>query len=192
MSDLIIRGIGMLPRLPRRQERAPVLAQFRDAMTRETLLTERLRIKAVIITVLLLLGVATVLSLVAPGLVERIEHGGFNLGRLYALLLPFVAFEFLVLYLLARRLRMHLDVPWFRRYLSALIETSMPTFLLHQHMTWMGPSQALGFCRAAGLFPVHYPLDAAAGFLAVDLYGLRCCGRTVGHGDAVSSRRLRR
>jgi adenylate cyclase len=152
VSDRKNRGIGMLPRLPRRQERAPVLAQFRDAMTRETLLTERLRVNAVIITVSFLVGVATVLNLVAPGFLDRIEHGGFSLGRLYALFVPFLAFEFLVLYLLARRLKMHLDVPWSRRYLSALIETSMPTFLLHLHMSWMGPSQALGFSGPLAYF----------------------------------------
>ena len=39
---------------------------------------------------------------------------------------------------------MHRDVPTLRRYISALIETSMPTFVLYTHMNWMGPAQALG------------------------------------------------
>ena len=78
----------------------------------------------------------------------------------------------MVLYLLARRLAMHRDVPLLRRYLSALIETSIPTFALYMHMRWMGSAQALGFVAPLAYFHLHHPVDAAARFLALDLHGL--------------------
>ena len=45
---------------------------------------------------------------------------------------------------------------------------------------------------AADLFHLHHSLDAAAGFLALDLYRLRRGIRAVLHGDVLSSRRQRR
>ena len=45
---------------------------------------------------------------------------------------------------------------------------------------------------AAHLFHLHHSLDAAAGFLALDLHRLRRRGRTAWHGDVLSSRRQRR
>ena len=47
--------------------------------------------------------------------------------------------------IISRHLRLDRDVPVFRRYLGALIETSMPTIALALHIDSMGPVQALGF-----------------------------------------------
>ena len=146
------RRLELLRRFLRRKSHTPVLAQFRDALTREILLTERLRVKAVIVTVSLLVAVMSSLDVLAPSVLARISHGRFELARLYVVYVPFLLFEFMVLYLLARRLAMHSDVPWARRYLSALIETSIPTFVLYLHMNWMGPAQALGFAAPLAYF----------------------------------------
>jgi adenylate cyclase len=146
------RRIELLRRFLRRKSHTPVLAQFRDALTREILLTERLRVRAVIVTVSLLVAVTTSLDVLAPSVLARISHGRFDLAPLYAVYVPFLLFEFMVLYLLARRLAMHSDVPWARRYLSALIETSIPTFVLYLHMNWMGSAQALGFAAPLAYF----------------------------------------
>ena len=88
----------------------------------------------------------------APSVLARIAHGRFDLAPLYRVYVPFLLYEFMVLYLLARRLAMHSDVPWARRYLSALIETSIPTFVLYLHMNWMGSAQALGFAAPLAYF----------------------------------------
>jgi adenylate cyclase len=56
----------LLRRFVRRREHTPALAQFHDALTREILLTERMRIKGVIITASLLAAAFTLLHLVAP------------------------------------------------------------------------------------------------------------------------------
>ncbi len=51
MTDRTADITGVLQRFLRRKHRSPQLDSFRDALTREILLTERMRIKAVIITV---------------------------------------------------------------------------------------------------------------------------------------------
>jgi adenylate cyclase len=145
-------GIGFPGPFPGRSDQTPALTQYRDALTREMILTERLRVKAVIVTVSLLVAVTTILHTVAPFVLDRISHGRFSLGPLYTVYVPFLLFEFMVLQLLDRRLAMHEDVPVVRRYLSALIETSLPTFVLYLHMNWMGSEQALGFAAPLAYF----------------------------------------
>jgi adenylate cyclase len=142
----------MLLRLLGRGERPPVPAGFRDALTREILVTERLRIKAVMVTFSLLVVTLSALYVVAPTGLVQFPHGRFGLIQLYAVFVPFVLFEFMALYLLNRRLVTHRDVPTLRRYLSASIETSLPTFALYLHMNWMGPAQALGFTAPLSYF----------------------------------------
>jgi adenylate cyclase len=53
---------------------------------------------------------------------------------------------------LTERLAAHRDVPMLRRYLSALIETSLPTFALYLHMSWMGSAQGLGYAAPLAYF----------------------------------------
>jgi adenylate cyclase len=183
------RRLELLRGLLRRKSHPPVLAQFRDALTREILLTERLRVKAVIVTVSLLVAVMSSLDVLAPSVLARISHGRFELARLYAVYVPFLLFEFMVLYLLARRLAMHKDVPWARRYLSALIETSIPTFVLYLHMNWMGPAQALGFAAPLAYFlfivlstlRLDFWLSTFTGFVAAaELFAMAMLYRPVG------------
>ena len=129
-----------------------MLAQFRDALTREILLTERLRVKAVIVTASLLVAVMSSLDVLAPSVLARISHGRFELARLYCGVRSVPAVRIHGAVSAGRRLAMHSDVPGLRRYLSALIETSIPTFVLYLHMNWMGPAQALGFAAPLAYF----------------------------------------
>jgi adenylate cyclase len=128
------------------------LLQFHDALTREILLTERTRMKAVIITVSLLVAIVTALRIAAPSVLERVSHGRFDLLLEYKIYIPFLLLEFGVLHLVTRRLKTHSDIPVLRRYLSALIETSLPTYLLYVHMNWMGSAQALGYAAPLAYF----------------------------------------
>jgi adenylate cyclase len=156
---------GILWRFLRRKDRSVELAQFHDALAREILLTERLRIKAVIVTASLLTAAFTLLHLFAPWVLDRISHGKFDLVPQFEVFLPFLLFEFVILFLLNRRLAMHGDVPTLRRYFSALIETSMPTFVLYLHMNWMGPAQALGYAA-----PLSYFLFIVLSTLRLDFW----------------------
>jgi len=146
------RANELLRRFLRRKDHTAVLAQFRDALTREILLTERLRVKAVIITVTLLVAIATVLHFAAPSVFSRISNRRFDLVSLYLVYVPFLLLEVMVLYLVSWRLATHSKVPMARRYISALVEISIPTFVLYLHMNWMGSAHALGFAAPLGYF----------------------------------------
>ncbi|RYX89926.1 MAG: adenylate/guanylate cyclase domain-containing protein [Bradyrhizobiaceae bacterium] len=131
---------------------SPELLAAREALNRQVLLTERLRIKAVIATVAILTAVVTVIQLALPSIFIGISRGGFELGSTYVIFLPFLALELLALYLVTRRVNENKDVPIVRRYLSALIETSVPTAALYLHMNWMGANTALAFAAPLSYF----------------------------------------
>ncbi len=90
---------------------SPELQTAREALNRQVLLTERLRIKAVIATVAILTAIVTVIQLIVPSVFIGISRGGFELGSTYVIFLPFLALEILALYLVTRRVRQNKDVP---------------------------------------------------------------------------------
>src|SRR5216684_4320689 len=129
-----------------RGERRPAVpADFAHALTREILLTERLRVKVILVTLSLLLAILTAAYAISPSSIERIWHGHLPVQPLYGAFLVFAVFELSVLRLLNLRLAQGRDVPYARRYLGALIETSLPTAALYLQMSAMGPTQALAF-----------------------------------------------
>ena len=119
--------------------------EFKHALAREVLKTERLRIIALIITAIVLAAALTTTDMVAPAILDRIWRGHFPLVFVWAGLGGFVLFEASVLALVSRQLKRDLDVPTVRRYLGAFIETSLPSLLLVAHMSNMGAAPALGF-----------------------------------------------
>src|SRR6267143_1512437 len=127
------------------EQRSAVSADFEHALTRELLLPERLRVKVILVTLSLLLAILTAVYAISPDGIERIWHGHLPIPPLYAAYLLFAVFELSVLRLLGQRLAQGRDVPYARRYLGALIETSLPTVALYLQMGAMGPTQALGF-----------------------------------------------
>ena len=145
-------GLTVLRRFLGRHDRSLVPAGFREALTREILLTEILRVKAVIVTVSLLVAALSVIFFLAPSESTMVSRGRFDLVRLYRVYVPFLLLELGVLYLITRRLALHGEIATMRRYLSALIETSLPTFALYLHMNSMGSAQALGFAAPLGYF----------------------------------------
>ncbi|WP_249779388.1 adenylate/guanylate cyclase domain-containing protein [Bradyrhizobium sediminis] len=127
------------------KQQPAVSADFEQALTREILLTERLRVKAILVTISLLLVMLTAAYLIAPDAIGRIWHGHVPILPLYAVFLAFALFELSVLRVLGQRLAQGRDVPHARRYLGALIETSLVTVALYLQMKAMGPAQALAF-----------------------------------------------
>jgi adenylate cyclase len=126
----------------RRSEMSP---EFQQAMTQEILRTELIRIKALIGTTALLGSILLTVYLFAPEAVSKVWHGNLKPSYLYSIMVPFILFELWVHSAVTRHLKLHQDVPVFRRYLGALIETSMPTIALALHIDSMGPIEALGF-----------------------------------------------
>jgi adenylate cyclase len=129
-----------------------LLNDFRSALSREILLTERLRIRAVIITVSLVTLLLSMAYALAPESFARISNGHFDLTSSLFTTIPLLLFEFFTLYMVNQRIASGREVVVARRYLGALIETSIPTAALHMHMGWMGPSQALAFAAPLAYF----------------------------------------
>jgi adenylate cyclase len=80
-----------------------------------------------------------------PDVVNRVWHGKLTPIYLYSIIVPFILFEWWVIGAIKRHMRRGLDLPLYRRYLGALIETSMPTVALALHIDSMGSVAALGF-----------------------------------------------
>jgi len=127
------------------KKREAVPTDFQYALTQEILRTELIRIKALIGTAAFLAAVLWTVYIFAPEAVSRVWMGHLKPAYLYAILVPFILFELWVHAVIKRHLDLNQDVPTFRRYLGAFIETSMPTVALALHINAMGTVQALGF-----------------------------------------------
>jgi adenylate cyclase len=126
-------------------ESSAVSAEFQHALMRQVLSTELIRVKALIGTTALLTVILLILHTIDPYAVEHLWHGRLKPSDLYSILLPFIAFELWVHISISRHLRADRDLPVYRRYLGAFIETSMPTLALALHIDSMGSVEALGF-----------------------------------------------
>ena len=125
-------------------ERPAVSADFEHALMREVMRTELMRIKALIATVALLAewsgplpvrsrSQSAFLARPSPAHASPADPGPVHPVRTVGSRR------------ISRYLRLDRDVPVLRRYLGALIETTMPTIALALHMDSMGRAQALGF-----------------------------------------------
>jgi adenylate cyclase len=133
-------------------QRSAVSAGFEHALNREVLRTELVRVKALIATALLLVVVLWVVDVLAPEGLNHIWRGRFRPAYLSLTLIPFMLFELWVHAVISRNIRLDRDPAPVRRYISALIETSLPTILLAVHIETMGPVQALGFVMPLAYF----------------------------------------
>ena len=131
--------------LSNKTEAATVSADFQHALMRQVMRTELIRVKALIGTAAFIAIMIVILHAVDPYAVEHLWHGGLKPTDLYRILIPFILFELWVHFTISRHLTLDRDLPVFRRYLGALIETSMPTLALALHIDSMGPVEALGF-----------------------------------------------
>ena len=82
---------------------------------------------------------------IVPEKVSELWHGNLKPHYLYSVILPFILFELWVHGAITRHMNKGRDLPLIRRYLGALIETSMPTAALALHINSMGSVAALGF-----------------------------------------------
>jgi adenylate cyclase len=122
-----------------------VSADFQHALMREVMMTELLRIKALIGTTALIAVILLAVYLLAPEAVSRVWHGNLKPIYLYAMIVPFVLFELWIHGVISRHLAQDRDIPVIRRYIGVLVETSLPTVALALHINSMGAEAALGF-----------------------------------------------
>jgi adenylate cyclase len=160
---------------------APVAADFHHALMHEIMSTELLRIKVLIGTAVMFAVILWTLYFIAPGMLTRVWRGNFNPSYLYLVLGPFVLFELWVHTAITWHQRRGRDLPVIRRYIGALIETSMPTAALALHIDSMGSTTALGFVAPfiyfifiiASTLRLDFWLSTFTGFVAaVQLFGM--------------------
>jgi adenylate cyclase len=147
------------------EQRPAVPADFQHALMREVLLSELIRIKTLIATAALLAVVLWTVYVLDPDAINHVWRGRLRPAYLYGILVPFILFELWVHAMISRHLRLDRDVPVIRRYLGALIETTMPTAALALHIENMGTVQALGFVA-----PLTYFLFIILSTLRLDFW----------------------
>jgi adenylate cyclase len=163
------------------EQGSAVSAEFGHALAREVLQTELIRIKALIATALLLLVVMWTVDLLDPEGLNRIWRGGFRPAYFNEILIPFILFELWVHANITRHLKLDRDLPVLRRYLGALVETTLPTIVLAVHIENMGRVEALGFVMPLAYFifiilstlRLDFWLSTFTGFVAAaELFGM--------------------
>ena len=127
------------------RQHAVLSEEFERELTREVLRTELLRVRALVMTGCVMMIFLTAIYLVDPAVVNRVWRGTEGLAEVYGLLIGFILFEVWVHTQIRKNLRLDRDLPVVRRYVGALIETSVPTVILILQIRSMGASQALGF-----------------------------------------------
>jgi adenylate cyclase len=176
----------------RGEQRPGVSAEFEHALAQGVLRTELVRIKALVATTLLLTAIIWTVHFLAPDAIDAVWRGGLKPSYLYATLVPFVLFELWVHATIRRYLKLDRDVPVIRRYLGALIETSMPTIALALHIQNMGSVQALGFVAPLAYFifiilstlRLDFWLSTFTGIVAaVELFGMAIFYHPAGNAD---------
>ena len=124
---------------------AALSEDFERELTREVLRTELLRVRALVMTGCVMMIFLTAIYLVDPAVVNRVWQGAEGFSEIYGILIGFILFEVWVHSQIRRNLKLDRDLPVIRRYIGALMETSLPTVILILQIRSMGPSQALGF-----------------------------------------------
>ncbi len=145
--------------------RAEISPEFNLAFVRGVMETERLRMKTLIAMSVTMAMLVTIVTIVFPGFIDRIWNAPFSLWYVYVVFLPFIALESIALAVISYELTHRQNVPVFRRYLNAFIETSMPTVGLAIQMTHMGDERALSF-----VIPMFYFMFIILSTLRLDFW----------------------
>jgi len=127
------------------EARVGASAEFNRALMRQTLNTELLRVKALIATAVLFLVISVQVEIFAPKISEWIWPARVGVLYVYAIIAAFISFETLILFRIKANIRFGRDVPVFLRYVSVLVETSLPTLVLMLQIEGIGADRALGF-----------------------------------------------
>ncbi|MCP3409606.1 adenylate/guanylate cyclase domain-containing protein [Bradyrhizobium sp. CCGB01] len=149
----------------RMRQHAALSEDFERELTREVLRTELLRVRTLIITGCVIILFLTATYLIDPALVNRVWRGTEGLVHEYILLAGFILFEIWVHTQIRRNLKLDRDLPVIRRYIGALIETSLPTIILILQIRSMGASEALGF-----VLPLVYFIFVILSTLRLDFW----------------------
>jgi adenylate cyclase len=107
--------------------------------------SELIRVQSLVVVTAALAIIVTLVHIFVPDVVQRIWRGGASPNSLYPVLIGFILFELWIYRVISYYLVLDRDMPVYRRYLGAFIETSLPSFVLALQIESMGPVRALGF-----------------------------------------------
>jgi adenylate cyclase len=142
----------------------PASKQFEHMLMREVMRTELIRVRAIIVVSLVIMVNVAMVHLLFPNVVESVWHG-VNPHTIYRVLIGLIIFEVWVHTAISKHLLRDEDLKVYRRYLGALIETSIPTFVLAVQIESMGPVRALGF-----VMPMVYFIFVILSTLRLDFW----------------------
>jgi adenylate cyclase len=117
---------------------------FDRALSAEILASEQMRIRALAITLALLLVFDQALFLLAPDFLRRLIRGPVPTWLPLRVIGPFLAYEVVVLLALRYRASRGKDMPRAARFANAAIETSLPTVILWVMIEYASPAVAFG------------------------------------------------
>jgi adenylate cyclase len=128
-----------------------VSKDFEHMLMREVMRSEQVRVRAVIAVAVGIIVIAGIIHIFYPDIVQRVWHG-VDPNAVFRILIGLILFELWVHTVISRNLKLDRDVPVYRRYLSAVIEISIPTLILALQIESMGPVRALGFVMPMAYF----------------------------------------
>jgi adenylate cyclase len=142
-----------------------VSKEFDHLLMREVMRSELMRVRALIVVTVALAVIVTLVHIFWPEVVQRIWRGGVSPNSLYPVLIGFILLELWIYRAISHHLKIDRDIPVYRRYLGAFIETSLPTFVLALQIESMGPVRALGF-----VMPLVYFIFVVLSTLRLDFW----------------------
>ena len=159
---------------------------FERALSREIATSELMRMRVVAVTLAILLIADQLIFLFARGMIEQFMQKPLPGWLPLRVIGPFLAYETVALLVLRYRLARGRSFPTFARYANALIETSLPTYILWWINQFASPEIAFGAwpamlyfvfivastLRLNFLLPAFTGAVAAAGYLGLVLWVL--------------------
>jgi adenylate cyclase len=145
--------------------RERVSKEFDHLLMREVMRSELIRVQSLIVVTAALAIIVTLVHIFVPDAVQRIWRGGASPNSLYPVLIGFILFELWIYRVISHYLALDRDMPVYRRYIGAFVETSLPTFVLALQIESMGPVRALGF-----VMPLVYFIFVILSTLRLDFW----------------------
>jgi adenylate cyclase len=139
--------------------------EFDHLLMREVMRSELVRIRTLIGVTVVIAVIVTGVHIFEPDVVRRIWRGGVSPNAIYPVLIGFILLELWIYRAISHHLELDRDISIYRRYIGALIETSLPTFVLALQIESMGPVRALGF-----VVPLVYFIFVVLSTLRLDFW----------------------
>ena len=156
-------------------------SEFERALAAEITASEEIRVRVLAATLAILLAADLLLFALAPGTIGKFVHQPIAWWLPLRIIGPFLAYELAVAAVLSYRRASGLGMPVAARFANAIVETSLPTYILWWINDYTGPTLAFAtwpsllyfiFITAATLrlnfiLPMFTGAVAAIGYLAL-------------------------